>query len=73
MDSLRADTPDWIELTADGPTFRVHLVARSPTSARATLDDLLACVRAAERTLATGSASAPTEEKGGAKGLDRAG
>jgi hypothetical protein len=41
---------------AVGSDIEVRLTASSAASARATLEDLLACLRAAERTLAETSA-----------------
>jgi hypothetical protein len=38
-----------VHLATEGPRFIVTLEATSAASARATLDDLLACLRAAER------------------------
>ena len=52
--AVAADTPGYVALAADGPTLEIRLSAASATSARATLEDLLACLRAAERTLAAG-------------------
>ena len=54
LDSVRADTPDYVRLSAEGTELRVRLTARSAASARATLEDLFACLRAAERTLSAG-------------------
>ncbi len=48
-DAVRADTPDFVVLRADGASLTVRLTAPSASSARATLDDLLACLGAAER------------------------
>jgi hypothetical protein len=49
--SIAPDTPDFVSVRVEGATLRIHLEARSATSARETLEDLLACVQVAERTL----------------------
>jgi hypothetical protein len=49
-DSVRADNPRYVVVEADGPALRVRVRAPSAASARASVDDLLACLRAAERT-----------------------
>ncbi|HTT16889.1 MAG TPA: KEOPS complex subunit Pcc1 [Thermoplasmata archaeon] len=43
------DTPSFVRLTVRGTALEVRLEATSAASARATLDDLLACLKAAER------------------------
>ena len=53
MEAVRADNPAYVTVVADGSDIEVRLTARSAASARATLEDLLACVRAAERTATT--------------------
>lgn len=55
LDSVRADTPDFVHLAVEGSELVIRLEAKSAASARATLEDLLACLKAAES--ATGSAS----------------
>jgi hypothetical protein len=45
-----ADNPSYVEVTAEGPVLLVRLTAPSAASARSTLEDLLACLKAAERT-----------------------
>lgn len=50
-DAVAVDTPPFVRLRCRGRTLRIELRARSAASARATLDDLLACLRAAERTV----------------------
>lgn len=52
--AVAADHPGFVTGGARGATLRFRVEAPSPASARASLDDLLACVAAAERTLATG-------------------
>ena len=49
--ALAADRPAFLGTTVDGATLRIHLDAPSAESARATLEDLLACLAAAERTI----------------------
>jgi hypothetical protein len=51
VESVRADTPEFVELAVDGPALTIRVVAASAASARATLDDLVACLQAAERTI----------------------
>jgi len=58
---LRADTPEFVSVTAVGNAVEVRLTARSAASARATLEDLLACLRAAERTAAADRTGASAE------------
>jgi len=54
LEAVQADTPDFVSLRVTGARLTVRLTATSAASARATLDDLLACLGAAER--ATGKA-----------------
>ena len=49
---MRADNPSFVTVETDGRDIEVRLTARSAASARATLEDLLACLRAAEHTAA---------------------
>lgn len=53
--AVAADNPAFVEVVTVGPDLEIRLSASSAASARATLEDLLACLRAAERTLGTGS------------------
>jgi len=55
VDALRADNPSFVTVEADGSDIEIRLSATSAASARATLEDLLACLRAAERTAADGT------------------
>ncbi len=55
--AVAADTPDYVALAVEGPELVVRLRAASAASARATLEDLMACLAAAERTLATSPAA----------------
>ncbi len=48
-EAVQADTPDFVRLLVRGSTLTIRLEAASAASARATLDDLLACLGAAER------------------------
>ena len=52
------DNPPFVSVETQGNDIEVRLTATSAASARATLEDLLACLRAAERT-ATDGAVAP--------------
>lgn len=47
--ALAADNPPFVRVEVVDRTIVVRLRARSAASARATLDDLLACAQAAER------------------------
>jgi len=51
-----ADNPPFVSVELDGPELVVRLRSRSAASARATLEDLLACLSAAERSPAAGPA-----------------
>jgi hypothetical protein len=48
-DAVSADNPPFVRVEATGADLTIRLEARSAGSARATLDDLLACLQAAER------------------------
>jgi hypothetical protein len=52
--SVAADNPEFVHVEVEGTELVVRVTARSATSARATLDDLLACLGAAERAAAPG-------------------
>jgi hypothetical protein len=45
-----ADNPSYVEVTTEDRDLVVRLTATSAASARTTLEDLLACLKAAERT-----------------------
>ena len=47
---MRADNPSFVTVEAHGSEIEIRLTASSAASARTTLEDLLACLRAAERT-----------------------
>lgn len=49
--ALAADRPAFLGTSTEGPELRFTVRAPSAESARATLEDLLACVQVAERTL----------------------
>jgi len=55
VDALRADNPSFVEVEAQGNSIEIRLSAASAASARTTLEDLLACLRAAERTALDGA------------------
>lgn len=56
--ALAADNPAHVEVHADDEGhLRIRVVARSAASARATLEDLLACVQVAERAIGAGPVS----------------
>ena len=47
--AVAADNPSFVQVEVDGTDLVVRVTAASAASARATLDDLLACLGAAER------------------------
>jgi hypothetical protein len=49
--AVAADDPSYVHGSVVGATLEYRLEAPHAASARATLDDLLACVNAAERSL----------------------
>ncbi len=51
--ALAADTPDFVTLTVEGATLVIRTRAPSARSARATLEDLIACLQVAERSEAS--------------------
>jgi hypothetical protein len=46
-----------VELLVEGADLEIRLTATSAASARTTLEDLLACLKAAERTRRAGTAN----------------
>ncbi len=52
---MRADNPSFVSVEVDGRDIEIRLTASSAASARSTLEDLLACLRAAERTATEGA------------------
>ncbi|MGI0156397.1 MAG: KEOPS complex subunit Pcc1 [Thermoplasmata archaeon] len=55
--ALEPDRPSYLDTSRDGSTLRFHVRGTSAASVRATLDDLLAALTAAERTRGIGSPS----------------
>ena len=49
-----ADNPPYVDVSVVGQDLEIRLSAPSAASARTTLEDLLACLKAAERTLEAG-------------------
>ncbi|MGA8542629.1 MAG: KEOPS complex subunit Pcc1 [Thermoplasmata archaeon] len=47
--ALAADNPSFVRVEVEGTALVIRVTAASPASARATLEDLMACVSAAER------------------------
>lgn len=60
-EAVRADNPAFVSVEAQGNQIEIRLSASSAASARATLEDLLACLRAAERTVSDHSLSPKRE------------
>ena len=52
--AVAADTPEYVEVAVRGTELEIRLRAASAASARATLEDLLACLKAAEATAGPG-------------------
>lgn len=48
--AVAADNPPFVRVEVEGTALVIRVTAASPESARATLEDLLACLSAAERT-----------------------
>jgi hypothetical protein len=59
--AVGADNPDYVRVEVVGTDLVVRVEARSAASARTTIDDLLACLRAAERAVPTSPASDATD------------
>ncbi len=57
-DAVRADTPGFVRLEVRGPLLEIRLRPATAASARATVDDLLACLKAAERSVEVDAPSA---------------
>jgi len=55
---VRVDNPSFVSVEANGNSIEIRLTASSAASARATLEDLLACLRAAEKTASERAADA---------------
>ncbi|HYA70447.1 MAG TPA: KEOPS complex subunit Pcc1 [Thermoplasmata archaeon] len=58
VEAVRADNPAFVQVEVVGSEIEVRLTALSAASARATLEDLLACLRAAEHTASEGAVAA---------------
>jgi hypothetical protein len=54
--AVAADNPPYVAVELDGPDLVIHLTTASASSARTTLEDLLACLSAAERALPASAA-----------------
>ncbi len=50
--AVGADNPAFLRLRVEGARLEIELGPSTPASARATLDDLVACLNAAERAAA---------------------
>ena len=50
--AVAVDNPEYVEVRAQGAELIVRVRSSSAASARASVDDLLACLRAAEETVA---------------------
>lgn len=50
--AVGADSPAFVGLSVSGRRFTVRVAAPSAASARATFEDLMACLKVAERTVA---------------------
>jgi uncharacterized protein with PIN domain len=53
--ALAADNPSYVDVTAHGPELNIRLTAKSASSARATLEDLMACLQVAEQARRAGA------------------
>ena len=49
--AVQVDTPDFVRIATRGAELEIALSATSAASARATLEDLFACLKAAERAV----------------------
>jgi hypothetical protein len=63
--AVAADNPPHVRARAEGTVLMIRVSAASPASLRATLDDLLACVQAAERTGAHAARNGPRAGRDG--------
>ncbi len=54
--AIGADNPGHVEVGTAAGSIKIRVVAPSAASARATLEDLMACVQAAEGTVGVGRA-----------------
>ncbi|MCI4330318.1 MAG: hypothetical protein L3K19_00520 [Thermoplasmata archaeon] len=60
--ALEADQAGYVHAERDGSELRFAVRSEEPRQARATLEDLLACLSAAERTLGITPVPVPEEE-----------
>jgi hypothetical protein len=61
--ALAADQPDYVVAEHEGPTLRLRVTGTTARSARATLEDLVACLQVAEKAFEiTGPDRADPEE-----------
>lgn len=61
--AVAADNPPFVLVSVEGTELAIRLTSPSASSARATLDDLLACLQVAERSLPdTGGSPVPVRE-----------
>jgi hypothetical protein len=49
--ALAADQPDFVVAEHEGPLLRLRMAGTTARSARATLEDLVACLQSAEKAL----------------------
>jgi hypothetical protein len=52
---LAADNPSFVQVRANGPVLEIRVSACPASSARATLEDLMACLQAAEQARRAGA------------------
>jgi hypothetical protein len=57
--AVAADNPEYVTVVRDGADLVIRVTTASPASARLTLEDLLACLSAAERAIAVAAAEPP--------------
>jgi hypothetical protein len=57
--ALAADQPSYVHAEHEGALVRFRVAAESAASARATLEDLVACVQSAERSLDLAAPAGP--------------
>ncbi|HTW55252.1 MAG TPA: KEOPS complex subunit Pcc1 [Thermoplasmata archaeon] len=69
--AVRADSPEFVGLAVEGPALVIRVRSPSAASARATFEDLMACLKVAERTIAVAPPAAastgPRPRGGGAR------
>lgn len=52
--AIEVDNPSQVEVRTVAESLEICVIAPSAASARATLEDLMACIQAAERTVGSG-------------------